>query len=325
MGRIKLAICLDDREYQARFVKCLMNHYKERYELHIFEDAGELRDPGNQLYGGFFLGETAYEIVELQEEEKSRALVLNEENQYQEVYKLVEALEILLGDDVAEASGDGETGKRVVGIYSLTMPHMQMPFAATLSGIYAEKDKTILVDFQADSGLAMVEKDGAPELGMEDVMAISMTGTYSKSRLLSAIGRHRQWDYVYPVVNSRCLQELSGEMVSNIVGLLSGELEYQTIVVNVGEGVAGIQELAEMFDAFYLLYPKGDAGTWREKCYVEEMERRGKDEFLHRIHRIEVPAVLGTDEDWDNLSEQWKWNAVGNVLRKLIWEETAVG
>lgn len=325
MGKIKIAICIGDAQYQERFVKCLMNHYKERYELHIFEEAAELQAKERKQYAGYILGEEVCQAIELQEAEKANVLVLNEENKYQEVYKLIEALELLLGDYLAEVSGGGVAKRRVVGVYSLTQPHMQMPFAALVSGIYAEQGKTILLDFQADSGLGAVAEGGESELGMEDVMAISMAGNYSKSRLLSAIGRHRQWDYVYPVKNSRCLQEMRGEMVSNIIQLLGAELEYQTIVVNLGENAAAICELTEAFDACYFLYPKGDGGGWRERCYIEEMERRGKDDFLHRITRIEIPAVSGADADWEGVVEQWKWNNVGNIVRKIIWEETGCG
>lgn len=325
MGKIKIAICIGDAQYQERFVKCLMNHYRERYELHIFEEVAELLAVERRQYAGYILGEEAYQSLGGQEADAANILVLNEENKYQEVYKLMEELELLLGDYLAAVSGGGSAKRRVVGVYSLTHPHMQMPFAALVSGIYAEKGKTILLDFQADSGLRAIAKGGEAELGMEDVMAIAMAGNYSKSRLLSAIGHSRKWDYVYPVKNSRCLQEVSGEMVSNIIHLLSTELEYRTIIVNLGDSAAAICELAEELDACYFLYPKGDGGIWRERNYIEEMERRGKDDVLHRITRVEIPAVSGADADWEGIVEQWKWNNVGNVVRKLVWEEIGGG
>ena len=325
MGKIKIAICIGDAQYQERFVKCLMNHYRERYELHIFEEVAELLAVERRQYAGYILGEEAYQMLGVQETDAANILVLNEENKYQEVYKLMEALELLLGDYLAAVSGGGNATRRVVGVYSLTQPHMQMPLAALVSGIYAEQGKTILLDFQADSGLRAIMEDGEPELGMEDVMAIAMAGNYSKNRLLSAIGHSRQWDYVYPVKNAKCLQEVSGEMISNILQLLSTELEYRTIIVNLGDTAANICEVMQALDACYFLYPKGDGGSWRERNYIEEMERRGKDDVLHRITRIEVPAVSGADADWEGIVEQWKWNNVGTIVRKIVWEEAGCG
>lgn len=325
MGKIKVAICIGESEYQERFVKCLMNHYKERYELHIFEEPKELKELESRPYAGYILGEEVYETLEIWDEDMPNVLVLNEENKYREVYKLMEEFELLLGDYMAEISCVAGTKCRVVGVYSLAQPHTQMPFAAMLAGICAEQNKTILLDFQAYSGLAEAGKEDSKELGMEDVMAMSVTGSYNKSCLLSAIGRHRQWDYIYPVKNVRCLQEMNVEMMVSMISLFTKESEYQTIILNLGEGSATMHELADVLDTCYLLCPKGDSGGWREKSYIEEMERRGKDDFLHRITRIEVPAVFGADVEWDRVSEQWKWSAVGDVLRKLIREETYLG
>ena len=42
MEKSKIAICIGDKKYQDRFVKCIMNHYANRYELHIFTDLEEL-------------------------------------------------------------------------------------------------------------------------------------------------------------------------------------------------------------------------------------------------------------------------------------------
>lgn len=313
---------MEDEVYQKRFVKCMINHYKDRYELHIFESASEFIEETDKSYRGYILGESVAKKMELSEEQKRKMLVLSEKNKYQEVYKLVETLEILLDD---EMKSSGAMTTCIVGVSSFTVPYLQLPFSAILSGIYGEQGKSVLLDFQANSGLFAAVNNENWDLGMEDVLAMSVMGNYSKSRFLSAIGHYSSWDYVYPVKNSECLEELSGEIIGRIVLFLSKELEYQTIVINFGDGIMDVGEFMSICNHVYLLYPKGDTGNWREKSYVHEMERRGKDDIFHRIHRVEVPSILSADASWEGLVEQWKWNNTGDYLRKVIREAGSSG
>ena len=36
MRRARLGLCIGDREYGDRFTSCLMNHYRDQLELHMF-------------------------------------------------------------------------------------------------------------------------------------------------------------------------------------------------------------------------------------------------------------------------------------------------
>jgi len=40
---------------------------------------------------------------------------------------------------------------------------------------------------------------------------------------------------------------------------------------------------------------------------------------------MEIPSVSCTDMEWDRLVESWKWGSVGDLLRKVINEEKAIG
>lgn len=317
MGKAKLAICIGDVIYQERFVRCLMNHYRERYELHVFHSTEELAEMEYKPFHGYILGEAVADEINLSEEHKKVALILRSDNKYQEVYKLIEKLELLLGDCRPETGG--AVNHCTVGIYSFTLPHLQLPLAAILSGIYGERGKAILLDFQTNSGF--IRDDGSKEqtIGMEDVLAMAMEESYNKPRCLSAIGHDSSWDYVYPVKSTKGLAEVNAEILRKVVRFLTEEMEYEIVLINMGEGTMDIGEFMGICNQVYLLYPKGDNGSWREKSYVDEMERRGKDEVLHRIHRIEISSITGTDRNWERLVEQWKWNSVGDYLRKVVW------
>ena len=321
MGKIKLAICLDDREYRDRFVKCLMNHYGERYELHVFEDAEELLTASGNGYHGFIVSESVAEKwtrCESDVEQTRRMLVLGEENQYREVYRIVQQMEMILGD-VIEISGIREPSKtKVLGVFSLTEGHLQLPFAGMLADLCNEEGKAVLVDLQAYSGLDSITGEDQP--GLEDIMAAREAGNLSKSRIHSAIGHHNSWDYIHPVKNTTYLQEGTPQMLEDIIQELSEGAEYTAIIVNLGEGFGSVQELITLCDTCYLLQPKGCVGSWREESLIRESRRRTCDEFLHRICRIQIPSVTGTEEDWESLANRWKWESPGDQLRHLIRE-----
>lgn len=318
--KIKLAICLEDGIYQERFVKCLMKHYTERYELHVFKTLPELLEEGVSQFGGFILENC--DLLELgwEEERIQKALLLKEENKYQEVYRIMETLENLLSDQGIHLSVERRIKPQMIGVCSLTLPALQLPFTMTLNEILGERRKTIFLDLQEFSGFF---QDG--ELGLEDVMTMAATGNFVRGRVMSAIGHMQMWDYIFPLKNSRCLLEGSREMFQSLVEYLVSELGYEAIVINLGQIAMNLEGVSSICDQLFELYPKGNIGNRREQRLFEELERKGEQNVLHRIQRIEIPAVSSADEDWRKLSEQWKWGSIGNMLRKIVWEEQALG
>lgn len=53
MRRARLGLCIGDREYGDRFTSCLMNHYRDQLELHMFSQKEALQEnwkPWMQLF-----------------------------------------------------------------------------------------------------------------------------------------------------------------------------------------------------------------------------------------------------------------------------------
>lgn len=47
MRRARLGLCIGDREYGDRFTSCLMNHYRDQLELHMFSQKEALQRTEN--------------------------------------------------------------------------------------------------------------------------------------------------------------------------------------------------------------------------------------------------------------------------------------
>lgn len=339
MGKKKLAICIGDDVYRERFVRCLMNHYKQQYEIHSFCSIEEFA--GQESFDGLLLGEDdSFEKSFVEQikvpllwladgeqafEEDSFSENIFRVDKYQEVYKIMEAFERLAKESDFEyrrsKSNQGEC--QIIGIFSLTQPVQQIPFAVTLAEIYGEKASVLLLDLQEYSGLREAVFENAQEdvLGMEDYMTAAATEACTRGRLPGGIGHEQNWDYIYPVRNTECLAEGSNQIFGKIIELLEKEQNYEVILINFGCVFTGVFTLMEYCKDFYLLVLKGETGNWREKEFITECQKREKNDLLKRIRRFEIPSILGNCEDWRKIVQQWKWNSIGDCLRKMIWNK----
>lgn len=341
MTKTRLAVCIGDEVYQNRFVKCLMNHYHNQFEVYIFTDAAEIQDLDAQEYEVIIIGDCSKEDLEhllkhgkhlLYLKEKQEEVFSTEQvnfvDKYQEVFKIVDSIEKITGNVVQNVKEE-EHSRQVIGVFSLSQEKFQLPFSAALCSICGEKKSVVLLDLQPFSGLASTEENwgngGMDEiLGMEDLMAVSTTGVYTKGRLLAGIGRKANFDYVHGVKNPECLAEGNVEIYTAMIDMLAEELGYDCVVINFGSVFAGMLELMNGCDECYFLTSKENSAGWREKAFREVLEKRGKEDFFRRVKRFEVPTVYGTDEDWQQLAEKWRWSQVGDILREELWERNGI-
>ena len=361
MQKYKLAVCIGDEVYQNRFVRCLMKHYPNQFEVHIFTQIAELRQLKAQEYEVIIVGDCAKEELEGFVNRGDKCLYLCEEKEeasdtqtmvftekYQEVYKITDVIEKMIGTAIQNVSEkNAHTFGRIIGVCSFTQEKLQLPFSVTLCSICKEKEPAILLDLQAFSGLEteckpnevslgkinlinassvdmgasidkMSEKYWEESLGMEDMMTIAMTGEYTKSRLLAAIGREADFDYVHSVKNPECLAEGTLEIYKNMIKILIEDMGYHTIIINFGSMFSGMLELMEACQDFYLLTAKGEGVSWRECAFREILTSRGNENFFHKMTRFEVPTIYGMDENWKQLAQNFRWNEIGNKLREQI-------
>ena len=318
--KIKLAICLDEDVYQERFVKCLMKHYAKEYEVHAFSSVEDLQEGNFANYDVYILSECDSDKHLWTEENNRRILWLKEENKYQEIYRIMELVESLLSDRGIHSVTKGRNSLKVIGVCSLTFPALQMPYASMISDIFGEGRRVILLDLQQFSGFLH-----RGELGMEDVMSMAITQNFIRGRIQDCIGHMQNWDYIFPFQNSTCLFEGNGDTYQKVVEYLGQEMGYDTIIINLGEESMSLPGVKELCQQIFLLCPKGKGNNWREQAWRKELERKGEQDVLHRIQRMEIPSVSCTDMEWDRLIESWKWGSVGDLLRKVINEEKAIG
>ena len=160
MRRTRLGLCIGDREYGDRFTSCLMNHYRDQLELHMFSQKEALQENWKTLdaivLSDDLAGENRIECEipqiylfdgnENVDKEVEKGVVFVDK--YQEVNKIVDEILKQIGEEIKNASGGVKQKLQVLAVYSLAENEMQLPFAVTLSSILSENEKVLLLDLQ---------------------------------------------------------------------------------------------------------------------------------------------------------------------------------
>jgi hypothetical protein len=330
---------MEEGEYLRRLSGCLINHYRGCMEIHIFTDVGQIKAANITEYTGFLIGDFDLDMPELlsiprkkilylqdalEEQVEDGAKELQEEgliyrmSKYEEVPKIVDMLGMLAGNkELAINSHGGASGTNIYGVYSLSLPQLQLPFLMALADLLAEKKRVLVIDLQENSGLAAEE---ASPSGLEDVMAMVKSQKYTRGRMISAIGHCKQWDYIYPARNSECLSEGDYELYRSLIQIMEREMHYDVIILNFGMRFLGFFQLMWECKECFLLEEQ-DKNGWREGAFYEEIAKRKGKDGKNPLIRMEVPSVVEQDATPQSLARQWLWNEPGELLRNILCKE----
>jgi hypothetical protein len=340
MKRVRLGLYLGDREYGNRFTQCLMNHYREQLELHIYTESDALWEAVDSLDVAVLsdCGDALADcgqgvpIVYLYDVEVDTDVEKQVEggvyfvDKYQEVNKIVDEILKQIGEEIKNVRQSGSVlgRQQIIAVYALSENEYQLPFAVTLASILSEKERVLLLDLQENSGLSqMVECTGGA--GIEELLVMAESGKYSQSRLVSCIGHLDHTDVVYPANNTEYLCEVQNGTYQKLFRILEQEMDYGTIILNMGSRFVGFFDLLSGCSEICLMKSRGGLGQWREKEFYAELEMRGSEHIKDRLQEITLPLVQTPLVSCERLVEQWKWNELGDSIRRMVPELMSVG
>lgn len=336
MKRIRLGVCIADREFSDRFTDCLARHYSQ-FELHIYTDRKLMCDAASELDAAIVEGETKEEltlpipVICLCDTQQEMPVSLEEggvylTEKYQEVNRIVDEIMRHIGEEIRNVTLTGDLPARagMIAVYSLSENEYQLPLAVTLASILGEKERVLLLDLQENSGLSQLIGDPF-ETGLEELLVMLEGGKFSQNRMAACIGHLDRLDYVYPAGNTECLCESSAATYRQLIGVLSREMSYRTVILNLGSRFTGFFEVLGDCQEIYLLKSRGGPGRWRQKEFSGELEKHGMEQLKDRIREIAIPVMTGPAVSCERLVEQWKWNDIGDSIRRSMPEVMSCG
>ena len=341
MAKRRLAICIGDREYQNRFTNCVMNHYQNQFELHVFTERDTFLEQEFELYEGIILSDDLQMLGTLAVHAQIPIFYLTDAealgrveqkegviwvDKYQEVNRIMDEVLSVIGDEIHQVQMEGTIGAkmRITAVYSLGEDAYQLPFAVTLGSILSERKKVLLIDLQENSGLTRLVTEKKDQ-GLEELLVMAEGGKCQRNRLMACIGKLDHIDYVYPVSNTECLTETEAGVYLKLLTMLTQELDYNECILNLGVRFSGFFELLARCHQVYLLGRQDGLGQWREYEFTEEMKRRGYEKLAEQISRVQSPKPVDSNLTCDRVVEEWKWNEYGDYVRRMIMQEANLG
>lgn len=338
MARLRIAICLEDREYQNRFTNCIMNHYQNKFELHVFTRIEELIEQQFGTYHGVIISGYEDELLSNDERISGNYIYLYDEEQalfsrrpnviyiekYSDVSHIMEEVMKQVNEEIRALPGvHGGQNTAIIGVYGLSRIEYQLPIALTLAAILCERQKVLFIDLEANSGMSHLTTVTGSQ-GLEELMVMAESGRFSGSRMEGCIGSIEHLDYVYPTRNTDRLAESSGAIIKKVIDMVKQGLEYSIIVINLGVRFKGFFDLLTDMNKLYLLSDIEHKGGWREEEFLEELQNSDNKLLWQRVQRVEIPNFQILMSEYERTIEQWKWSEMGDYVRKLIIQEELV-
>lgn len=339
MSKLKLALCIEDREFQNRFTNCIMNHYQNQFELHVFTKEEEFGECKAIQYHGIIISGYRKLIEEHLKENRENIVYLYDEeiesltpiegltyvDKYQEVNRIIEAVLARVKEEVRQVRVSGEIshGTRFIGVYSLAQKEQQLPVAMTVASILSEREKVLFLDLESNSGLSQLTKKDST-MGLEELLVMAESGKYSKNRIMTCIGKLDHVDYVYPAKNTDRMCETVAGTYLKLLQMIANELEYSAVVINLGVRFVGFFELMNRCKQVIFLGKDDELSNWREFEFMEELKSKGYEILSQRVQKLFIPSGTVSSAGYERPVEQWKWNEVGEYIRGALVQEDTI-
>lgn len=352
MGKTKLVVYMEDREYRNRFTSCLLQFYGKNMELHIFEEPNEVKNQDLKeadciiLEGekdgiiNFFQEFSKIDsfwnrkILYLQEkDEQGEELSLEQDfpevvfvDKYKNINEIVDYIRKIHPSEVRLSSKEaGDSSARLIGIYSLSDCGRQLPFAITLGSMLSEKEKVLLIDLQENSGIREYCGDNW-EMGLEELVVMAGESGKTFGDINRCIGHIERMDYIYPARNCESLCQIEAENYQKVLNVLLNRLSYDVVILNLGSRFQGFCQMLASCSKVYLLEGKTSMNQWRKREFLEELDEKGYGKKQSILQSVELPSVIGgVGATCQLLVEQWKWSPFGDIVRSLCQKAVCYG
>ena len=327
MKKTRLGIIAEDKAYGARFVRYIMNHYSSEIDLYEYTEVSMLPEEAELdalLYSGGdevikdISVRPVFVLVDLESDDWQQEEGIYIVDKYQEVNKIIEDVLGRISEEVRQVRDAGRIVEEthIFGVYSLSENDYQLPFTAMLGNIVSESKKTIVIDVQENSGLKKT-LNMQNQKGLEELIVMIENERFSRNLFSECIVHEGRLDYIYPVVNTESLCEISSASYIKMLQFISKEMGYECLVINFGSRFQGFYEVLNICSQIFLIQKQGGLGQWREYEFIEDINERGYKRMLEKVVKIEPPIVTMPVDSCNKIVEQWKWTEFGDMIRGL--------
>lgn len=204
----------------------------------------------------------------------------------------------------------------LIGVYSPVNRCLKTSFSLVLGQILAKDGPVLYLNLEDCSGLRkLIGQTGPGDLS--DLLYHHSQGNLSWAKLRSLVYTWGGLDYILPVRYPEDLCQVSGEQMAQLLGRLSGEGIYDTIVVDLGQFGKKAVDILEICDGIYMPVRQDRVSMAKIEEFEEYVQVSGHEKILEKVQKLKLPypSSFGSQRDY---LEQLLWGELGDHVRQLL-------
>lgn len=287
-----LVICDPEEQYAQSLAFYILNRREIHLQVHVYSEIQHV-DKADIL-----LVSDSYPEEEIKKVEADRILILtggmSDFERKDVIYKyqtgaaiLEEILtyceEVYMGRELFLAMPNKKNGK-LIGVFSPVHRIGKTSYALQLGEELAASENVLYLNLELYGGFGgHFERSGQT---LEDVLYYARQEKGNLGFILSKAVRHRgKLDYLLPVPVSEDIKSIRGEeWVKLILQILSQSI-YDTIILDIDEGIRDVYELLKICTKIYLLSEESEYSQAKIEQFERELTLLGYQEVLEKIEQ----------------------------------------
>ena len=341
LGKIEVAVCDTDHGYRERFVTYLVEHKSKEFTVHAFSSAEYFLEALEKC--GFDIAVFGRGFAEAEETVRGQGIPLvllkdtltecaAESSPYLEGEKIMIAsvfryqpVETILHEVQAMAGGsktEKETFMRlarleVIGVFSPIVHEMQMPFSLVLTELLAEKRKVLYINLMRFSGF--LELFGLPgSCDMGDIILRLRGRRLKTENFRKCVYENNGIYYIPPFGNPDNLYDMTGRDLLDFLSFLEAETDFETVLLDLGEGIRNLQEILGACSSIYCLVKAGFFYETRFAEFQEYLQKSGVQAVAERLQMVALPFSAKQLRGGMDVRRQLLWSEFGDYVRKIF-------
>lgn len=335
MKKSIFAVCDLDASYACNLMDYLNEKKTTPFEVQAFTNVESLQAYAKEHEIEILLISTRAMCNEIRDLPVNRTIILSEGEkltdleEYPFVYKY-QSSDQLISEVMEYYSVDhpqtqfmpvGMRETLLYGVYSPIGRARKTSFALTLGEILAETKQVLYLNFEEFSGFeGLFQTSYRTDLSDLIYFARQKEGGLI-FKLNSVIQTFHELQYVPPVISPGDIRDVSGAEWMKFLHEIISSCGYDVIVLDLSEQVDDLFGLLAQCDRIYTPVQDDMISQAKLAQYEKLIHMLEQDEILEKTRKLRLPVQV-LQGDTDNLTQQLVWGAMGDFVRRMLWEET---
>ena len=237
---------------------------------------------------------------------------------YQPVETILHEVQAMAGGSKTEKETFMRLARlEVIGVCSPIVHEMQMPFSLVLTELLAEKRKVLYINLMRFSGF--LELFGLPgSCDMGDIILRLRGRRLKTENFRKCVYENNGIYYIPPFGNPDNLYDMTGRDLLDFLSFLEAETDFETVLLDLGEGIRNLQEILGACSSIYCLVKAGFFYETRIAEFQEYLQKSGAQAVAERLQMVALPFSAKQLRGGMDVRRQLLWSEFGDYVRKIF-------